>query len=163
MAKGVPTLGPQDQGSVPGFLSIPTVDEFRSLFLQWIICCHIALLMVENPLFRRLIEFINHLFLQFLPSSANTLRQWVIDEYKHQKTAKKEILRKARSQITLSFDTWTSPFSRKHVLSIIAHFVDENWKRHLNLNCVAYMAATVVKTSAIVFLRDWGITSSGIL
>ena len=34
----------------------------------------------------------------------------------------------------LQVDTWTSPFSKKHVLSIIAHFVDENWKRkHLQL------------------------------
>ena len=50
--------------------------------------------MVENPLFRKLIEYINHLILQFLPSSGNTLRQWVIDEHNRQKTAKKEILRK---------------------------------------------------------------------
>jgi len=161
--KEMPTLGPQDQGSVPGFLSIPAVDEFRSLFLQWIICCHIALLMVENPLFRRLIELINHLFLQFLPSSANTLRQWVIDEYKHQKTAQKEVLRKARSRITISFDTWTSPFSRKHVLSIMAHFVDENWKRrHLNLSmCRLYgsHSGENVGHHIVLVLQDWGIAS----
>lgn len=152
------------QGSLPGpFLSIPTVNEFRSLFLQWIICCHIALVMVENPLFRKLIEYINHLILQFLPSSGNTLRQWVIDEHNRQKTAKKEILRKARSRITISFDTWTSPFSRKHVLSIIAHFVDENWKRrHLNLSmCRLYgsHSGENVGHHVVLVLRDWGIAS----
>lgn len=34
------------------FLTILAMEEFRSLLLQWIICCHIALSMIENPLFR---------------------------------------------------------------------------------------------------------------
>jgi hypothetical protein len=162
----MPSVAPrsQGQGSVSGpYLSIPTVDEFRSLFLQWIICCHIALIMVENPLFRKLIEFINHIILQFLPSSGNTLRQWVIEEYERQKTVKKEVLRKARSRITISFDTWTSPFSRKHVLSIIAHFVDEKWKRrHVNLSmCRLYggHSGENIGHHVVLVLRDWGIAS----
>jgi len=149
-----------DSGS---FLLKSTVDEFRALFLQWIICCHIALSMVENPFFRALVGFINQLFVKLLPSSANTLRQWVIEEHKRQKAAKKEILRKARSRITISFDTWTSPFSKKHILSVIAHFVDENWeRRHLQLSmCRLYggHGGENLAYHIVPILRDWGIAS----
>ena len=85
--------------------------------------------MVENPFFRKLIEFINRVFIDYLPSSGNTIRKWILEEHERQKTLKKDIILKARSRITISFNTWTSPFSKKHVLSVIAHFIDENWKR----------------------------------
>jgi hypothetical protein len=145
------------------FLTISAMEEFRSLLLQWIICCHIALSMIENPLFRGLIEFINVLIIQFLPSSSNTLRQWVIDEYKREKALKKKALQNARSRITISFDTWTSPFSKKHVLSIIAHFVDENWKRdHLQLSmCRLYgsHSGENLAEHIVTIIRDWEIES----
>jgi hypothetical protein len=144
-------------------MSNSVVNEFRALFLQWIICCHIALFMVENPLFRRLIEFINQLFIQLLPSSANTLRQWVIEEHKRQKAAKKVILGKARSRITISFDTWTSPFGKKHILSVIAHFIDENWeRRHLQLSMSRLYGGHAGENIAhhiVPILRDWDIAS----
>ena len=145
------------------FLTISAMEEFRSLLLQWIICCHIALSMIENPLFRGLIEFINVLIIRFLPSSSNTLRQWVMDEYKREKVMKKKALQNARSRITISFDTWTSPFSKKHVLSIIAHFVDENWKRkHLQLSmCRLYgsHSGENLADHIVTVIRDWEIAS----
>src|SRR5436190_14791718 len=60
------------------------IDEFRLLFLQWIICCHLALSMVENRFFRALIRFINRAVLEYLPESSDTVRKWVISEYKCQ-------------------------------------------------------------------------------
>jgi hypothetical protein len=152
------------QGQATGsgsFLSISTADEFRGLFLRWIICCHIALSMVENPFFRQLIEFINQLFISLLPSSANTIRQWVIEEHKRQKAIRIETLRKARSRITISFDTWTSPYSKKHILSVIAHFVDENWeRRHLQLSISRLYGGHSGENLAhyiVPILQDWGI------
>lgn len=145
------------------FLSATTADQFRVLLLQWIICSHIALSIVENPLFRKLIEFVNLLFISLLPKSANTVRQWVIDEHKRQKAQKMEILRKARSRITISFDTWTSPFSRKHILSVIAHYVDENWeRRHLQLGILRLYGGHSGENLAhhvVPILQEWGIDS----
>ena len=119
--------------------------------------------MIENPLFRGLIEFINVLIIRFLPSSSNTLRQWVMDEYKREKVMKKKALQNARSRITISFDTWTSPFSKKHVLSIIAHFVDENWKRkHLQLSMCRLYGSHSGENLAyhiVTVIRDWEIAS----
>jgi hypothetical protein len=103
------------------------IDEVRFLFLQWIICCHIALTMVENRFFLSFIRLINLPVLSYLPKSSTTLRKWVINEYQRQKNIK-EVVGKSRSRITISFDTWTAPFAKKHVISLIAHFVDEDWK-----------------------------------
>jgi hypothetical protein len=111
------------------------IDKLRYLFLQWIVCCHLALVMVENPFFLSFIRLINSTVLDYLPKSSNTLRGWVLGEYQRQKDIKKDIMRKSRSRISLSFDTWTAPFAKKHIISLIAHFVDENWeRRHLQLS-----------------------------
>jgi hypothetical protein len=137
------------------------IDEFRLLFLQWMICCHLALAMVENKFFRSLIRFINHTILEYLPESSNTIRKWVTNEYERQKKIKKEMILKARSRITLSFDTWTSPFNRKHVISIIAHFVNKNWERqHLQLSMSRLYgghSGENVAAHIVPILRDWGI------
>ena len=142
-------------------LTTTLIDEFRLLFLQWIICCHLALSMVENPFFRLLIRFINRTILDHLPESSTTVRKWIISEYQRQKAIRKEVIGKARSCISISFDTWTSPFSKKHVVSVIAHFVDEHWeRRHLQLSMGrlygdhsgANLAAHITP-----ILSDWGI------
>ena len=144
-----------------GFFSKILIDEFRLLFLQWIICCHLALSMVENDFFRSLIRFINRAILEHLPESSDTIRKWVISEYQRQKEIKKETIRKSRSRITISFDTWTAPFSKKHVISMIAHFVDENWeRRHLQLSMSRLYGGHSGENLAahiVPILRDWEI------
>ena len=89
------------------------IDEVRFLFLQWIICCHIALTMVENRFFLSFIRLINLPVLSYLPKPSTTHRKWVINEYQRQKSIKKEVIGKSRSRITISFDTWTAPFAKK--------------------------------------------------
>src|SRR5438045_6288679 len=91
--------------------------------------------MVENCFFHALIHFINRAVLEYLPESSDTVQKWVISEYECQKEIRKETIHQSRSQITISFDTWTAPFAKKHIISVIAHFVDENWERqHLQLS-----------------------------
>ena len=80
--------------------------------------------MVENRFFRALIHFINRTVLEYLPESSNTIRKWVISEYQRQKEIRKGTIRQSRSRISISFDTWTAPFAKKHIISVIAHFVD---------------------------------------
>ena len=85
----------------------------------------------------------------------------MISEYQRQKEIKKDDIHRSRSRISISFDTWTAPFARKHIISVIVHFVDENWeRRHLQLSMSrlygdhsgANLAAHIVP-----ILRDWGI------
>lgn len=149
------------RASVDFLFSKTLMDEFRLLFLQWIICCHLALSMVENRFFRALIRFINRTVLDYLPESSATVRKWVISEYQRQKEIRKEAIRQSRSRISISFDTWTAPFARKHIISIIAHFVDENWERRfLQLSMSRlYGGHSGANLSAhiVPILRDWGI------
>jgi len=84
--------------------------------------------MIDNRFFVAFIRFINYAVLDFLPKFSSTLRKWVINEYKHQKEIKKETIRRSRSRISISFDTWTAPFAKKHIISVIAHFVYVNWE-----------------------------------
>jgi hypothetical protein len=152
-----PTL----RASVKVLFSQTLLDEFRLLFLQWIICCHLALSMVENRFFRALIRFINRTVLDYLPESSATIRKWVISEYQRQKEIRKETIRQSRSRISISFDTWTAPFARKHIISVIAHFIDENWeRRHLQLSMSRLYgdhSGANLAAHIIPILRDWGI------
>jgi hypothetical protein len=67
----------------------------------------------------------------------------------------------SRSRITISFDTWTAPFARKHIISVIAHFVDQNWKRcHFQLSLSRLYgghSGENVAAYVIPILRDWEI------
>lgn len=160
---------PKDSTMARGFdaqisatlLSNKFVDEFRLLFLQWIICCHLALSMVENRFFRALIRFINRTILDYLPESSDTVRKWVVHEYQRQKEIKKQAISKSRSKISISFDTWTAPFAKKHIISVIAHFVDENFERqHLQLSMSRLYGGHSGENLAahiVQILRDWEI------
>jgi len=120
--------------------------------------------MIDNRFFVAFIRFINHAVLDFLPKSSSTLRKWVIDEYKRQKEIKKETIRRSRSRISISFDTWTAPFAKKHIISVIAHFVDENWeRRHLQLSMSRLFgghSGESVANYIVPILRDWRIDGS---
>ena len=137
------------------------IEEFRLIFLQWMICCHLALAMVENSFFRSLIRFINHTILEYLPECSDTIRKWVMSEYQRQKEIRKGVIRNSRSRITISFDTWTSPFSKKHVVSVIAHFVNQNWERQqLQLSMSRLYgghSGENIAAHIVPILRDWGI------
>jgi hypothetical protein len=74
--------------------------------------------MVENPFFLYFIRLITELCYPIFQNP-------VLNEHQRQKDIEKETIRKSRSQITISFDTWTAPFAKKHVINLIAHFVDE--------------------------------------
>ena len=152
-----PTFGTVD----PHLCRKELVDNLRLLFLKWLVCCHIALSMAENPFFLALIAFINHAVLDFLPKSSDTLRKWVIAEYDRQKEIKKKMMLHSRSRIAISFDTWTAPFAKKHIISVIAHFVDQNWeRRHLQLSLSRLYgghSGENVAAHVVPILRDWEI------
>ena len=84
------------------------LNAFKLLLIKWIVFCHIAFIQIENKYFRNLIFFLNSGLATFLPSR-NTFRSWVLTEFKRRKEKLRKKLKKARSNIHLSFDLWTSP------------------------------------------------------
>ncbi len=59
-----------------------------------------------------------------LPRSGNTIRSWILDEYRSRKAHLCEkILGVASSVIQISFDLWTAPNNSAYI-DVIAHFLD---------------------------------------
>lgn len=65
---------------------------------------------------------------EMVPQSKTTVFRWLEDCFKIARNAIKQQLREqAKSKIHLSFDMWQSP-SKKAVLAVVAHYIDENFK-----------------------------------
>ncbi|TKA39987.1 hypothetical protein B0A49_13726, partial [Cryomyces minteri] len=60
-----------------------------------------------------------------LPLSHNTPRRWIDEEFNKYKETIRYILSQAKSDINLSYDSWTSD-SGLPLLGIVAHFIDKN-------------------------------------
>src|SRR6202035_3801931 len=57
-----------------------------------------------------------------LPTSGNTVRQWIINDFKQRRGQIRKELHLSKSLIHLSFDLWTSPNSLA-MLAVVGHFV----------------------------------------
>ena len=108
-----------------------TLEAFKLLLIKWIVYCHIAFIQIENIYFRDVISFLSPSLAKCLPSR-NTFRRWVIAEFRKQKRKVKKGLKRARSNIHLSFDLWTSPNSYA-IIAIVAHYIDEKGCRQTKL------------------------------
>ena len=116
---------------IMGFVSQFALDTFKVLLIQWIICCHIAFSQIENSYFRALITYLHSGLAQFLPTR-NTIRNWVLAEFRAQKAKLKQELRRARSKIHISFDIWTSP-NYYSVIAVVAHYISHDGYRRTKL------------------------------
>ena len=92
-----------------------------------------ALRLICIPQFRAFLQYINPKVLEFLPTSSNTIREWVLRQYKSRKETMKSKIHSARSKIHISCDLWTSPNSLA-ILGVIAHYIDKDGAlQHTNL------------------------------
>ena len=90
---------------------------------------HISYSQVEDEDFR---EFIDSCSLgavsaeALLPRSGNTIRSWILNEYKRRKIHLCEkVLAHATSVVHISFDLWTAPNNTAYI-DIVGHFLDQN-------------------------------------
>lgn len=102
-------------------------SNFRLMLITWMIKKHISYSQVENETFR---EFVASCSMgaisaeSILPFSGNTIRNWIMEEYKKQKLYLDEvILRQACSSVHISFNFWTSSNNTTYV-DVICHFID---------------------------------------
>jgi hypothetical protein len=79
-------------------------DRFRYLLIRWIVYIHIALSIVEHQTFRQLILYICPALKPFFVKQADTIRRWILAEFRKQRTRVKAELVVARSLIHISFD-----------------------------------------------------------
>ena len=104
------------------------LDRFKDMLVRWIVCCHIAFFQIENTYFRDLLFYLFPPLAKLLPKAASTLRKWVKEAFEVRKERLKQDMREAHSNISISFDLWTS-LNYLAILSVVAHFIDKEGKR----------------------------------
>jgi hypothetical protein len=120
--------------SVPGPIELvfhTILDKVKLLLIRWIVFSHIAFVQIENEYFKRLIAYLSPQLVKCLPTR-NTFRKWVLAEFEKRKQRLKKDLSKARSNIHISFDLWTSP-NCYSIIAIVAHYIDAKGCRQTKL------------------------------
>lgn len=129
-----PTKKDPLQPSIIDFNNISTLvfkrrfDEFKELLIRWIVYCHIAFFQVENVYFRELLIYVFPGLTTLLPKARLVIRRWIKDAFDAGKERLHLDMEGARSDISISFDLWTSPNYRA-ILGCVAHFIDKKGKR----------------------------------
>lgn len=63
-----------------------------------------------------------------MPRSANTARDWIIQDFEQGKKAVIKDLAQAKSRVTISFDGWKADNEVLDLLDVVAHYIDYDYK-----------------------------------
>ena len=104
--------------------SKPTWSQRTSddLLIRLIIHENLSFRIVESQYFQQYLQYQRNT--NSVPSSANTVKEWIIKNHKKAQTKVKSLLSSALSLIHLSIDGWTTPHQTMGILGIVAHLLD---------------------------------------
>ena len=102
-------------------------EVFKGLLTRLFAVEQLPYLKVESESFKDLLIYCNPRCKNSLPSR-NTLRSYTASAYEHSLAAVESELARARININLSFDLWTSPGRRLSLLDVVAHYLDDQFK-----------------------------------
>lgn len=109
-------------------LPVPFNDrEYKRDLVDFFIDCNISFFKIENVRARRVLIAGRPEIETILPTSHNTIKQWVLDAFQSRRVQIKEKLSLARSKINLSLDGWRAPNCDEYT-AICAHFLQEDYK-----------------------------------
>lgn len=132
------------------------------LWVNVLVACSLAIRLLCLPQFRAFLQYLNADALAFLPTSENTIRQWIMRQYRNRKETIKNKLHAAKSKVHISCDLWTSPNSLA-ILAIIAHYVDADGKlQRSNLalkSIIGDHKGEHLAEITLEVLQEWGIVS----
>jgi hypothetical protein len=101
-----------------------TFEGFKKRFLKWVTMKRIAFDQVEDECFTDLILYLNPTLESHLPSSGNTIRNWIMDEYRARKEEVRAAFHASKGLVHYSFDMWTSSASMA-MIAIVAHHISK--------------------------------------
>lgn len=84
-------------------------NEFHKTLLEWIVDMHIPFLVVENLRFQAWMKTTTPVAVRLLPKDGDTIRSWILQEFKKKQKELVIALHASKSLIHFSFDLWTSP------------------------------------------------------
>ena len=130
------------------------------LHVKFITACHLPLRLVECPEFRDLLNYINNDIDTWLPASHTTITEWVLRQFSAMKESMKSRLQRARTDIHLTCDLWTSP-NCLPILGVIAQYITEDGKLETTTLALVDIqgAHTGENLSKYIqdVIEDWGI------
>lgn len=139
------------------------VGEFYALVIERLVCTHTAIHHTENRFSRRLISWLSPLIMTFVPGSSTTFKDMLVLQYNRQKKVQKTILQESLRRHTISFDVWTSPFMKKQIFGVIAHYVNPEYQRCAMLLSLRRLwcghSGENVAEPMVDILEDWGIST----
>ncbi|OBS16824.1 hypothetical protein FPOA_12593 [Fusarium poae] len=148
------------QPSIVDFNNISTLvfkrrfDEFKELLIRWIVYCHIAFFQIENLYFRELLFYIFPGLTTLLPKARLVVRRWIIEAFEARKDSLRQEMQTAHSNISISFDIWTSP-NYQAILGCVAHFINRSGKRRTVVLALRELVGEhSVAGSVISFMAD---------
>ena len=100
------------------------VDEFKALFLKWVICDNITLPQGVSQNLREMFALLDISALKILPTSHNTTRQWITSSFIQEKKTIRALIENSGSRVRISFDAWSSDIGFS-LLGVVAHFLTE--------------------------------------
>jgi hAT family C-terminal dimerisation region len=109
------------------YVSLIDFSRLRQRFIEWIVLMHITFSQVESMQFRRFLEVLSPRLASWIPSSGNTVRNWIITEFKQKQKQIKAQLDSSKSSIHLTFDLWTSP-NHLSIVGVHGHFINSQYK-----------------------------------
>lgn len=83
--------------------------------------------MVKHIGFR---NFVHYLQPMFKIASRNTIKNDIMKLFESEKAKQMNLLAKNKSRIAITTDMWTSSHQNKGYMSVITHYINENWILH---------------------------------
>lgn len=99
------------------------VDEFKALFLKWVICDNTTLRQSVSQIRREMFALLDSSALKVLPTSHKTTRQWITSSFFQEKKTICALIENPGSRVSISFDAWSSDTGLS-LLGVVATFFD---------------------------------------
>ena len=109
-----------------------TFRTLKQRLIQWIVVMHITFSQVENDWFRAFLAVFHTKLAALIPKSGNTIRAWIIEDFRQRQSDIAKQLRQIKGLIHLSFDLWTSP-NHLALVAVIGHYVSSEYKLETTL------------------------------
>lgn len=106
------------------------VDGWKRTYIRWFVSSGISLRQAVSPEHNALLCFGNARIKDYLPTSHNTARTWLVDEFTTHKAAIVRSIANAKGKVTISFDGWKANNDVLDLLGVVLHYVGDDYKLH---------------------------------
>jgi hypothetical protein len=156
------TRSPSESG---GVLSFFDWERLKLYLIEWVVVMHITFSQVESKWFRRFLGSLSPTLEGWIPRAGNTVKKWILAEFKQRQEKVKKRLHASKSRIHLSFDLWTSP-NNFAIVSVVGHFMGPNYKVETTLLGLRRLrgkhTGENIAEAVVAVVQKYGLTSDQI-